>query len=169
MPTPRALKSLSSGVLGSFISRNNDVGGYWGIGLLCRIASESRLASLSFDLMVSPASAAASHPVIAALAAKYGQMLQIQAEKHGFTSVTLTRAILSIEFGTSGHLPTPPPLARGNPFFVTLAVLDAHGRSSKVFLTSRSEPHDPSKEHRNTRAPTTAPPCPSTDSAPAVP
>jgi hypothetical protein len=36
MPSSRKLKSVAAGLLGSFVSRNNDIGGYWGIGVLCR-------------------------------------------------------------------------------------------------------------------------------------
>ena len=148
MPNRGLLKSIASGVLGSFVSRNNDVGGYWGIGQLCRIASELGLDSLTFDLLVSSASAPTNHPVIATLAHKYGEMLRSQAEQKGFTSSTLARAILSIEFGTSGHLRTAPLVTRGAPIFVSLALCDERSRSLKVFLTSRCEPHNPNNETR---------------------
>jgi len=41
MPHRNELKGISAGIASSFISRNNDVDGYWAIGILYKIASES--------------------------------------------------------------------------------------------------------------------------------
>ena len=38
MAKSKELKNIASGLYGSFISRNNDVRGYWGVGKLCLAA-----------------------------------------------------------------------------------------------------------------------------------
>lgn len=45
-----ALKSIAAGVLGSFVSRNNDFNGYWAIGQLYSIALRSPARTVSISL-----------------------------------------------------------------------------------------------------------------------
>jgi hypothetical protein len=152
VPGRNALKSIMSGVLGSFVSRNNDVDGYWGIGILCLKAAKLEVSSISFDLNVSAASVGSTDSVLAAMAKCYGHMLQTLAEKGGFSVDSLQRATLAIEFGTSSRLKTSFPATRGKPFVCSLTVVDSQGRLLSVSLTSWCEPHNPSKEHRSSRS-----------------
>lgn len=47
----RILKHIASGLISSFISRNNDVYGYWGIGKLCSFILDKNLNSVEIDLI----------------------------------------------------------------------------------------------------------------------
>ncbi len=46
----KKLKNIAHGLLGTFLSRNNDIGGYWGIGVLKQYAIRHDLAEIIFDL-----------------------------------------------------------------------------------------------------------------------
>jgi hypothetical protein len=43
--------SIASALHGSFISRNNDVAGYWGIGKLCLLAQQHTTTIVRLDLV----------------------------------------------------------------------------------------------------------------------
>lgn len=45
------LQGAARRTVGAFIGRNNDVDGYWAIGMLCRRAVDTGVASVSFDLL----------------------------------------------------------------------------------------------------------------------
>jgi hypothetical protein len=47
----RSAQPLAAGLYGSFISRNNDVAGYWGIGKLCLLAQQRRTTIVRLDLV----------------------------------------------------------------------------------------------------------------------
>jgi hypothetical protein len=47
----RILKHIANGLLASFVSRNNDVYGYWGIGKLCSFILDKNLNSIEIDLI----------------------------------------------------------------------------------------------------------------------
>ncbi|WP_375054950.1 hypothetical protein [Zobellella sp. DQSA1] len=47
------LKGITGEIVGSFISRNNEVDGYWALGLLCRLSRELNQTKITMDL-VSP-------------------------------------------------------------------------------------------------------------------
>jgi hypothetical protein len=51
MPRRRELNAVADGVLSSFISRNNDVYGYWGIGKLFSFMLKSNSNKLKIDLL----------------------------------------------------------------------------------------------------------------------
>ena len=45
------LKSIGDGILSSFVSRNNDVYGYWGIGKLYNWMLASKSMTIKIDLL----------------------------------------------------------------------------------------------------------------------
>ena len=47
----KLLKNIANGIINSFISRNNDVYGYWGIGKLCSLMIKSKSMTIEIDLI----------------------------------------------------------------------------------------------------------------------
>ena len=45
------LKNIMAGILSSFISRNNDVNGYWGLGKICKFMTDNKLFKFEVDLL----------------------------------------------------------------------------------------------------------------------
>ena len=152
MPRIRTLKSIMSGVLGSFVSRNNDVNGYWGIGILCLQAVMLKVPSISFNLTLSSTLTTNRDVVVVGMSERYGRMLQTLVRKGGISVASLQCATVTIEFGLPRPLRTTAPMTRGEPFVCTLSILDDRGRSLSVSLASWCAPHDPRKETRSCRS-----------------
>ena len=51
MARRRELKSIASGIAAHCVSRNNDIGGYWAMGIIYGIANERGVDSVSVDIM----------------------------------------------------------------------------------------------------------------------
>ena len=47
----KELKNIAGGIVGSFISRNNDIDGYWGLGILYRFANQRQVDMIQLDLL----------------------------------------------------------------------------------------------------------------------
>ncbi|PHS13773.1 MAG: hypothetical protein COA78_06700 [Blastopirellula sp.] len=59
MARRKELKNIAAGIVGSFISRNNDIDGYWGIGKLYSFAKLKQVEMVQLDLLnltITPAS-----------------------------------------------------------------------------------------------------------------
>jgi len=51
MAKRKELKNIMTGILSSFISRNNDVNGYWGLGKIYAFMIRNELSSIEIDLL----------------------------------------------------------------------------------------------------------------------
>ena len=51
MPTRKDLKGISAGIAYSFSSRNNDIDGYWAMGILYKVASEAGTKKFKLNLL----------------------------------------------------------------------------------------------------------------------
>lgn len=84
------LGSLASGMLHSFVSRNNDLDGYWGIGVLYLYAQQVGDLTVSIDLLRAEIAPAVyllprdnRQPKFEALIDRYSSMLKQLMEKRG--------------------------------------------------------------------------------------
>jgi len=66
------LSNIATGVLGSFVSRHNDIGGYWALGLLDREALSSGRAKTTLELLAEDKTN--ESPLIKAVRSKYREM-----------------------------------------------------------------------------------------------
>lgn len=66
MPRRKDLKHIASALGASFISRYNDVGGYWGIGKLCLLSYQYNHSSVCIDVF---------HGSISPYSDKFSQLL----------------------------------------------------------------------------------------------
>jgi hypothetical protein len=148
MARRRDLKNIASGLLCSFISRNNDVGGYWGIGKLCRLAQDCETAGVKLDLLskiVRPESAEFSK-----LLQGYNAFLQRYLAARKIPDCWLTSAIVELDFS-----PKEQPrkqvriITRGNLFKLSVTILDDRGRKHTVSTYSYCAPHNSRKEHQS--------------------
>lgn len=152
MATRRALKGVGAGLLGSFVSRNNDVEGYWGMGVLLRYASERGLHELTIDLLDAAASPVAQNEAPQIVAQHYGAMLKAHLQNAAIDSTKISRVRIEVRFGTSGDLPMPPLATWGRPFVCTAVIVDDRGRAWSNSKAGVCGPHDPRRESRRDRA-----------------
>ena len=67
----RKIRDLLAGTLSSFISRNNDMWGYWGIGVLCRETLKNHVFDVQLDILQQTASFTSAHEPSNAEAMQY--------------------------------------------------------------------------------------------------
>ena len=148
MPRRRELKNIASGVYGSFISRNNDVGGYWGIGKLCLLAQQHETNIIRLNLLaesIFPASAEFHR-----LVAGYHSFLQKHLVARHLPKNWATSAIIELDFKAvppSGkHIPI---VTWGSLFKLTVAITDDMGKNYTITGYSYCGPHNPKKESKS--------------------
>jgi hypothetical protein len=144
------LKGLACDFAGSFLSRNNDVSGYWGIGKLYREAIDHSAPLVTIDLL--SLSIPPIWPVAQAIHAEYSERLRHMASK---VAVQLSEAQVIVEFGTLGSCATPrwdSYHSYGDPFVCTVSLVDSKGRTYKAVRAGFCAPHDPTRERCSNRA-----------------
>lgn len=138
------MRGVAEGTVGSFVGRNNDVLGYWGIGMLCRLARDRRAPSVEIDLLTGQMDPPSS--VFVAMVDQSRHRLRHHLDRLGLGDVPLASASLRVRFETTDRAHA------ANVRFRCTAVLE--DEAGRVF-ESRAEgwcwPHDPRRESRSTR------------------
>jgi hypothetical protein len=143
------LTDLAAGLLGSFASRNNDVGGYWTLGLLRSLADRAGARLLRFDLRTGTAEPLA--PITATVARVYGYKLEQQLTRRRIPAGVVSSAEITVEFGVQAD-PFRPAPTYGEPVRCTVVLVDYRNRVYRVSRLTNCGPHDPARERRSTRA-----------------
>src|SRR5689334_7137532 len=98
------LKGIANGLLGTFVSRNNDIGGYWGIGILRSYAGSRNEPEVKIDLLNAEPNPNPHSPITTAKE-KYRQWLINALSKAGIDTDKLERAEISLRFTTFEEFP----------------------------------------------------------------
>jgi hypothetical protein len=143
MKNSRDLKGIACGVAESFISRNNDVSGYWGIGMLYQEAIEHSTALIQLDLLtgLTQPDAFASKSVSSHYSTYLAKRLAGQQ---------IVAARINLEFGTFGSSMEPKACSYGDPFVCTVTLVATTGRTYTCARGGRCKPHS-ARERRSTR------------------
>ena len=114
----------AAGLLGKFISRNNDIDGYWGLGVLYMeaLASGNRVV---LDLLEGGAQPPST--VCTGAARTWAHYLRAALAGHGLAADALAAATLSIDFGLPAPK-RPPYIPHGDPFECVVRLRSADGR-----------------------------------------
>lgn len=134
MARTRDLKGIACGIVETFISRNNDVAGYWGIGMFYREALGYSISTMNFDLIEcrpqpdGPVSRAVSSYYSAYLASHLG-------------GLSLLGANVTLEFGTFGSCGEPRYCSYGDPFVCIVSLSAATGHTYSATRAGRCAPH----------------------------
>jgi hypothetical protein len=143
------LRAVLTGLLGSFVSRNNDVDGYWGLGLLRSFADRSGMGVLHLDLKTG--SAEPRDPTAERIAQAYREKLEHHLSRLRISSDLVMKAELSVEFELQTSPRTPEP-TYGQPVRCTMLLVDRRNREHRRSAVTTCAPHDPTRERRSTRA-----------------
>lgn len=154
------LKSIGSGVLHSFVSRNNDLDGYWAIGKLYLYAKRAGDKTVSLDLIsgeVLPSQEKLdrlySAPDFDVITTRYSAMFLRSLSKHGVPLDWLTEASIRIEFERENVTPKLPLIGMDSkPYICELSITDDLRHVHKISTTGWCWPHNPAIELRSTRA-----------------
>jgi hypothetical protein len=147
MSSRRVWNSITHNVVDSFLSRNNDIDGYWTIGKLHLLARENAITKIMFDL-VKPSSNLGSANLISMLM-RYRSMIESNAKIRGLAYKAIS---IEIEF----DLPEVRKqewvsITSHNRFQCTLKVVDDRDRAWSYTAFGRSSQHDPNLERRSSR------------------
>lgn len=145
MPAKKRLTNIANGLCGSFISRNNDLDGYWAIGKLRSLADQHGQTTVVLDLLsssVQPSSEKCPDGFV-----RYCRLLATLAEHSRIPFNDITGARIVLDFA-------PPPWPRasyyklqwGDQFTVTVTV-EANARAAGIARhAGYCRPHDAAKE-----------------------
>lgn len=144
------LKGLANSLNGTFISRNNDVDGYWALGLLKRFALERGFTSVGFSL---PLQQPDTHfSLVNYIAQRYTGILADLLRKHHLPDALVSNVSITVDFFAivdDSQLSTYP--ASGTPFKCQCQITDDNGRLYSAISYGRCKPHSAVRELRSSR------------------
>jgi hypothetical protein len=147
----KELNNIASGLYGSFISRNNDVGGYWGVGKLCLLAQQHETNIVRLNLLaesISPVSAEFSR-----LVAGYHTFLQKHLTARHIPKKWVTSAIIELDFKVVYPLGKRIPIVTwGSLFKLTVTITDDMSKNHTITGYSYCGPHSQKKESKSAGA-----------------
>lgn len=150
MPRRAQLLEIASGLLGSFVSRNNDVGGYWALGVLYRQAQEQ--GRMQVEIPIWPLNDSLNDALIESLAEKYGQIFLSLMARQQIPLSWLRSATLSVEFESPNANPRyRQSHAAERPFVCRLSLTSDLDRKHQLALSGWCWPHSEQREHQSTR------------------
>ena len=145
MPRRRELRGAALGLLGAFVSRNNDVGGYWALGKLYKHAKTTSGSEVRVDLVkttITPPNAQ-----FAGMIEYFHQMLASQLLARALPSDWLTAAEIAVQF--TGQKDAKEP---GDVFECLVTLTDDRGRPHRARASGSCWAHSPFRESKSTRA-----------------
>lgn len=145
----RALSSLSDSVASSFASRNNEVAGYWALGLLRRDVEAAGKSAVRFDLTGLQASL--NTPAVSHVLMRYSQLLPALMAKLRIANTTLASMCVELSFHYEVSGESPGWASVGDPFAVRAVAVSKSGREFVARRVGRCKPHDPGREQCSPR------------------
>ncbi len=152
MPRRRELKDLAAGIASKFISRNNDLRGYWALGILFKDLDKVGGTSFSLNLLTKQGTPDLKN--VNKVSNEFGDYLDQQLKQRGFRKSQVQEAILSIAFDVAPskeHLNVIKTSIRGKPFTCSVKFLDDLGRIHRFTAKGWCSKHNPLKESRSAR------------------
>lgn len=144
------MKTIASGIASSFSSRNNDVDGYWGMGIFYKEAINSGSNNFSLNLITGESTPPFKYSK--RIATPYYEFLCQQMEKLGFEEFQVTDAVVEVEFNAN---PTKRQIifksTWGEPFVCKVSLTDDNNRVWSAEFREWCGQHNPNKEGRSIR------------------
>lgn len=147
MASRKQLKNIAFGLLGTFVSRNNDVRGFWGLGVLRKFAQSRKVFELRIDLLKKP-SFSLFPSAVTITEVKYRQWLLTALERSRIQVDEIVRAEISLRFATFEEFPNTIRDTRGEPYVCTITITKKNGPTYLAIKVGVCSQHDPRKEYR---------------------
>jgi len=142
------LKGIANDLLGTFVSRNNDIDGYWGIGVLRSYANSRDDSEVKIDLLDAEP---VPHSPITTAKEKYRQWLINAFSKAHIDAGKIKRAEISLRFAAFEAFPNTIRDTWGEPYVCTVILARNKEVNYEASKLGCCAPHDPKKEHRSCR------------------
>ncbi|MGY8770964.1 MAG: hypothetical protein ACKVH8_21345 [Pirellulales bacterium] len=143
----KELKNIAGGIVGSFISRNNDIDGYWGLGILYRFANQRQVDMIQLDLLnltITPASTK-FYPIVRYWNAKLEYHIERRSIPRSWLQSVIVTTKFNQEYEEKYHAWRS---ALGDPCLCTCEIKVNDGRVYSVTVGTNCWPHDPEREMR---------------------
>lgn len=147
----RALEHVARTLATMFVSRNNDVDGYWAIGRLYRIAIADGRTPLELNLL---ASADDVHQVgdLRIVRQHYANVLLMQLRHAGVGAVPFKVAVIRVHFALSRQQPARFDASYGtyygDPVECIVELETEVGHACRASARTRAAPHDATREQQ---------------------
>jgi hypothetical protein len=145
----KALKGIAHGLLRTFVSRNNDLNGYWGLGVLRLFSETNRMPVITLELLDKEPNL--SDSPIHATRDIYQKWFYSAIEKFGIYRSEIAQASISIRFSTFDELPSTVRDTRGEPYECIVNIVRVDGKKYQASKVGVCALHDPAKERRRLR------------------
>lgn len=148
----KEIKGIAAGFVSHFISRNNDIDGYWGLGILYRHAARNRTNKVEIDLI-----AGTMNPKSNSLQSSVGRwhdLIKHMFRKQEFPLTWLVSAHLTVTFDTKfvdESLPKSMRAYRGDPFTCTIELMDDENQKRVITASGRCRKHNRFRESKSAR------------------
>lgn len=142
------LKNIANGLLGTFVSRNNDIDGYWGIGMLRRIADEGGLETIELDLLKSER----DETTLSKCKSHYRNWLEKALARRDLPLESISMCCIRLTFYQSfEEFPDIIKDTRGFPFRCSVEIRSEDMQKQIATTIGVCEPHSQSRESRSAR------------------
>lgn len=149
MPGRNQLKNLACGIAGRFVSRNNDIDGYWALGLLYSAAEAAGTHVLHCELISD--TMVPSFTYSNRLLFQFRQYMEDQLAKSDLEGYVVA-ATIDVAFNIE---PRPNSAVFrttwGDPFRCCVTLFDDLGHRHQDTVIGWCGQHDSTREHRSTR------------------
>ena len=143
MPRRRELKSIASGLAHHCVSRNNDISGYWGVGMLYGLAQKRSVGSISIPVLNSSELSDFECRSIRTFLRE-----RLQSARHGLIGF-VEDCEVDFRFEPYSCLEGRGQCAR---VICTVTLIDDLGKRRPASASTYCYAHDPRFETRSTRA-----------------
>jgi hypothetical protein len=138
MSNHRFLASVADGTARAFIGRNNDVGGWWALGLLLdALPTDS---DFTVDLITGTAAPALANPDLAHVGPAWATYFRWSLGRHGVPEATVRAAVLTVRFDRSRSVPSWLPDRSDCPFLCAVRIEDVAGREFERLASGHCSP-----------------------------
>jgi hypothetical protein len=145
MPRRRELRGVAFGLLGAFVSRNNDLGGYWALGKLYKHARASNTREVRVDIL--RAAITPPNPEFKDMVERFRQKLAGHLAALKLPNEWLKCAAVTVSFCGEEGADTPE-----DPFECIVTLTDDLGHVHQARDSGVCWVHDPAKELESGRA-----------------
>ena len=140
-----SLQGIVNGLLSTFVSRNNDIGGYWGLGVLRKLAESNGLDQIEIDLLCEDDETEA----IESCKNRYRLWLGTNLDRNGRSLDSILSARIRLRFSSDFEAhPNAIQDTRGFPYECLVEVRCDPDRGYRAMKIGVCEPHDPEREYR---------------------
>jgi hypothetical protein len=135
----RFLASVADGTARAFIGRNNDVGGWWALGILLDAFPTD--SDFTLDLITGTAAPALANSDLAHVGPAWATYFRWSLGRHGVPEATVRTAVLAVRFDRSGSVPSSLPDRSDCPFMCAVRIEDVAGREFEGLASGHCSPY----------------------------